>query len=231
MVKIHQFYFNSFPSQISIPAFRGAFVKAMGDRAMMLMHNHVQDGLRYAYPLVQYKYVNDLPAIIAFGDTGDTINDVFQSGQIKMNLYGRIIPLTLLEHKTVDFKTIIDITPKYYSLTSWLPLTDGKEKQYDAFMSLTDRICMLENVLVGNVLSFFKGIGCHIEERLFCVISDVHKEYIVTYKNVKFRAFDIHFVTNILLPDYIGIGKSSSVGMGVLRKEELPDKYKNSFNA
>ena len=54
-----------------------------------------------------------------------------------------------------------------------------------------EKIQILERVLVGNILSFLKGVGIHLEERLDIHITDITKQNVVTYKNVKLMAFDI----------------------------------------
>ena len=228
MSTIHRFVFGPLPAKTSVTTFRGAFVKAMGDRASLLMHNHSSEGLRYAYPLVQYKYVDGSPTIVAFDKMGDEIADFLKDGGTKLRLARKTVGLDLRSHEQTEYEPVTEDAPKYYSLTSWLPLTDKKDKRYASLMALTDRVCLLESVLVGNVLSFLKGLDYHAEEQLFCVVSDILKEYRVDYKDATFKAFDIHFVSNILLPDLIGLGKSASVGMGLLRREDLPQTFLNA---
>ena len=227
MTQIHYFEFERFPVTFNSQKFRGAFIKAMGDKATSLMHNHDAEGLRYAYPQAQYKLINGFPGVLALGKTGDIIACALNNGDTWLSMAGKTCRLSLRNHTISDYEPIIDDSPKYYTMTSWMPLTDGKDKQHDALMALTDRICFLENVLVGNVLSFLKGVGHHAEEQLFCVISDIHNEYMVNYKNAQFRAFDVSFVSNILLPDYAGLGKSSSIGMGVIKRRNLPETFKH----
>ena len=80
------------------------------------------------------------------------------------------------------------------------------------------RIQILEHILVGNILSFLKGVGVHVEEQIDLRITDIKGQRALVYKNVKLMAFDIEFRTNITFPQYIGIGKNASVGCGVLTK-------------
>ena len=49
-----------------VPLFRGAVVDAIGSSANLLFHNHTpDDGLRYSYPLIQYKRQGGKACIIA----------------------------------------------------------------------------------------------------------------------------------------------------------------------
>ena len=57
-----------------------------------LLHNHFEDGsLRYAYPLVQYKVVDNIPMLTGFGEGGRLLIDLFLkikiSGNAKMEGY------------------------------------------------------------------------------------------------------------------------------------------------
>jgi hypothetical protein len=42
------------------------------------LHNHFEDGrLRYAYPLVQYKVVDNVPVLVGFADGADLLTQLF----------------------------------------------------------------------------------------------------------------------------------------------------------
>ena len=105
-----------------------------------------------------------------------------------------------------------------YRLLNWLPLNSSNYAQYQNSESLVERIQILERVLIGNILSFLKGIGIHLEEQIIVHVTNITGQCAVSYKKVKLRAFDIEFKTNIQLPQYIGIGKNASIGCGVLTK-------------
>ncbi len=48
--------------------FRGAFLKELGDKASLHFHNHTENGLRYSYPLVQYKIADGKPTVVGIGN-------------------------------------------------------------------------------------------------------------------------------------------------------------------
>lgn len=41
------------------------------------------------------------------------------------------------------------------------------------------------------------------------------------HKDIRFMAFDLTFTANIILPDYIGIGKNASMDCGILSQVQL----------
>lgn len=202
-----------------IPLFRGAVLKSLGDKVDLLYHNHSSDHtFRYSYPLVQYKCLHGKAAIVCIEEGVDLI------GQILSELYGTInIGKRKTEYK-VDAvhssKAPVQIENELsvYQLRNWLPLNSQNYQQYQNTEELVEKIKILERVLTGNILSFLKGIGIHLEEQLIVHITDIISQKAVSYKNIKLMAFDIRFKTNISLPSYIGIGKNASVGCGLLSK-------------
>jgi hypothetical protein len=118
-----------------------------------------------------------------------------------------------------DNDIAISELPQYhYRLHNWLPLNSENYNHYMNSESMVERIFILERVLIGNILSFLKGAGIHLDEQLILHITDITAQLAVTYKKVKLMAFDIEFKANIALPQYIGVGKNASVGCGVLTK-------------
>lgn len=202
-----------------IPLFRGAVLKSLGDKADLLYHNHSSDHtFRYSYPLVQYKCLHGKAAIVCVEEGVDLI------GQILSELYGAInIGKRKTEYKvdtvhSSEAPVQIENELSVFQLRNWLPLNSQNYQQYQNTEELVEKIKILERVLVGNILSFLKGIDIHLEEQLIVHITDMISQRVIIYKNIKLMAFDIKFKSNINLPSYIGIGKNASVGCGLLSK-------------
>ena len=200
----------------------------MGNNAHPLMHNHTDDGLRFGYPLVQYKVNDGKVCIVAFDEAGEHLLHYFKSHEsISVIIHKKQYDCKLERARSESYNPIISELPYYYSIVNYLPLTDDNVQEYDGLMALTDMICFLENILTGNILSFLKGIGHFTEERIVTVITEMEGPSTIKYKGVHFRSFNLHFVSNVLLPSHIGLGKSTSIGMGTLQRMELPEKFKN----
>ena len=61
--------------------FRGSLIKAMGSNAHPLMHNHTEEGLRFGYPLVQYKSVEGRACVVAIDEVGEYILRYFKTNE------------------------------------------------------------------------------------------------------------------------------------------------------
>ena len=76
---------------------------------------------------------------------------------------------------------------------------------------------LLTKTLTGNILSFYKGIGFWTKQTI--LVKPKLREKSTKFKDQKMIAFEGSFVTNALLPDYVGLGKSASRGFGSVLKE------------
>ncbi|MCF6183080.1 MAG: CRISPR-associated endonuclease Cas6 [Bacteroidales bacterium] len=82
----------------------------------------------------------------------------------------------------------------------------------------------MQDILKANILYFAKGIDWEISKPLELDILSIEHTKAVRLKDQKVIGFDINFRSNVFLPNYIGLGKSVSLGYGVLR--EIPVKKK-----
>lgn len=200
----------------ALPYFRGAVIASL-EKKDILFHNHEGNGLRYSYPLIQYKRLHKKAAVMGIGKGIEVISQLLTVGVFNYQIGNEQVDMRIEAVNAYDNEILLTENADYrYRLHNWLPLNSANYKQYQESVSLVERIQILERVLVGNILSFLKGIDIHLEEQLTVHITDITDQRAVTYKNVRLMAFDIEFKTNIQLPQYIGIGKNASVGCGVL---------------
>ena len=207
-------------SQKNLSAFRGAFIQSIPETPLLL-HNHIGDKFRYAYPLVQYKRLNGKAAIVCIGQGVANVNELLEKSVFVLDIKNKGVEMKI-ESFHLDIVDIgISQNEESYRLANWLPLNSQNYQKYQATENLVDKISMLEKILVGNILSFLKGIGIQLDEQLKLHITDISNLHLMTYKNIKLMAFDIEFKTNIILPQNIGIGKSASLGFGILNNKTI----------
>ena len=200
-----------------VPLFRGAIINAMED-ANLLFHNHEEDGrLRYAYPLIQYKRINQKAAIVCLGEGTEAIGQFFSSCNFDLKLGERLVKL---EVETVNaHQHLIQIWDSEftYHIRRWLPLNQDNYDAYCKEESLAAKYALLERLLTANILSFAKGIGVRFEGQVVARIIQMEEPQTQYYKGVKLMSFDAEFKSNVSLPDYIGLGKGVSLGMGTIK--------------
>lgn len=200
-----------------VPLLRGAIIHATGGENTFF-HNHIGEKLRYAYPLIQYKRINGKAAIVFVGDGVNAAADYFKSNTVEVSLNKRCVELEL-EHTDAHITTVNVWDDTFsYNIRKYLPLNSRNYAEYSKTDSMIDRYAIIERTLTGNILSFAKGIGLHVSERIDLKITNCGAPRTYIYKGVKMLGFDLEFKTNISLPDYIGLGKGASLGFGMIKK-------------
>lgn len=211
--------FKSMISPDEIMGFRGAILKMFPNQ--VLFHNHIDKGFRYAYPLIQYKQIHNHAYIVGIDKGAEALAELPELCPIKCILKERTVVLEVKSVQTKSFSLELAeddnaSVPYYYKLKDWLPLNQSNYRKYLQTPSLASRINLLERILIGNVISFAGGIGDFINKNLFCDIISIDYQHKSSYKGVELQNMDITFRINLNLPFGIGLGKSASIGHGIL---------------
>lgn len=204
---------------------RGYFGEAFKKQSPLL-HNHLEDGsLRYRYPLVQYKVINlananasiKTPALIGLEEGAQLLSELFlKIHEIKLGDATYPVYSKNITAKTWDIGVVDDLID-YRFETLWMALNQtnytlyqqskGEEKEYK-----------LRKICVSNMLAFFKTFELILskEERILARINV--KEKNTKFKDKSMLAFEGGFTANVMLPDWIGIGKAVSRGFGTIKR-------------
>lgn len=224
-MKVNLFYIQ-FQNEIlhnEIELFRGAILNQLPE-SLILFHNHEGEGFRYSYPLIQYKRLHGKAFLVSLSDGTEAIGNLFSESDFHFRLGQRELKMEIASVWTKQVLVQVWNTDFTYRLSSWLPLNEKNYQEYLSLEGVAERILFLEKKLVGNILSFTKGIGLFVEQQIRCKILHVDAEYGILYKGVKMKAFNATFKTNISLPEYIGLGKGVSIGNGTLFHVKNRDK-------
>ena len=198
--------------------FRGAVIASLDEKSI-LFHNHDEDKLRYSYPLIQYKRIHKKAAVMGIGKGIEEVSQLLQPRDFNLLIGHDTVEMQIESVNAYDNEIVLSNQPVFnYQLRHWLPLNSYNYVQYRGLSSLIERIQFLEDILIGNILSFLKGIDVYLDkqEQIELHITNMTDQHTLTYKKVKLMAFDIEFKANISLPQYIGLGKNASIGCGVL---------------
>lgn len=199
-----------------VPLFRGAVLKALSQDTDVLLHNHTDDNYHYACPQVQYKSIGTKAAIFCIGEGVEMMSRLMRVCNLRVNLGQR--HTTLHVESVTPSECDIEIGEQHiYHLSDWLPFNEDNDAKFLRLRTDEERHALLRQILVGNILSAAKTLNLTISEQIECRIINLDRYHLQRCKNVQMRSFDVDFVCNVSLPDYLGIGKHASFGFGTLR--------------
>ena len=195
---------------------RGFFGNLFREKSELL-HNHFADGSpKYQYPLIQYKVLNNIPSLVGISEGGKLLMELFLRIDFlniegkKYQINSKNIVNTITE--IGDFSKLAE----YKFATLWMGLNQHNFEKYQGLSSSEDKKEFLNKQLQNNILSFYKGVGFRAEEKIMATSKLIEKS--TKFKDKNMLAFSGSFVTNAVLPKYIGIGKAVSRGFGTVIK-------------
>jgi len=182
-----------------------------------LLHNHFEDGrFRYSYPLVQYKVINKVPFLVGINEGSRLLINLFlKIKNIDIGDKCYTINSKNIENKIYELNNL-SVLQKYRFITLWIALNQKNYNIYRNFEKEETKRFFLNKQLQNNILSFYKGIGYRVSEQI--MVQGEFREKTTLFKNKKMLAFEGSFVTNAIVPDYAGVGKSTSRGFGTVKK-------------
>ena len=127
-----------------IPLFRGAVLKALGEKASLLYHNHTsEDTYRYAYPLVQYKCINGKAAIVCVEDGVDIIGQYLTEASGTLNIGNREVSCNTRRVQPARILVQTWKNPFHYHISRWLPFNSHNYQLYQNTESIVERFALL----------------------------------------------------------------------------------------
>ena len=217
--------------QSEIHLFRGAVLKALGDKANLLYHNHTgEHTFRYSYPLIQYKRIRGKAAMVCVNEGADVIGQFLTNMPSNMVLGDRVVDVVI--EKVIPAKVLVQTWQSifHYHVSRWLPLNTQNYIKYRSCEGMAEKVLLLESILKGNLLSMLKGLGIHLESELLLKISDLSSEHVIYNKGIAMMSFNASFTSNLSIPNFMGIGKNASLGCGMVCEKIERDSEKKEIN-
>lgn len=207
--------FENYIEKEEIPFFRGAILSKVPPE-LVLFHNHIDDGFRYSYPLIQYKRLGRKATIVCLGDGTDDIGAFFENADFNLRIGNRFEEFKI--YNINANRTIVQAwdQPFRYHINKWLGLDRENYPRYMHTESEVQKLLMLESILTGNILSMCKGLGIFLERKVSVSITSRPTTNAYKYKGQLMSGFDFEFTCNVSLPPYIGLGKGVSLGFGMV---------------
>lgn len=200
-----------------VPDFRGAVISKV-PQELMLFHNHLGDGFRFKYPLIQYKTIGGKACIFCIGEGTHEIASFFSASDFRLRI-GNHEEDFIVDSVWAN-QWILQVWDDLftYSIRKWLPFNKNNYETYCSTEGIVEKIRLLESILIGNHLSMSKGLDNHFTDSLSCTITAINNPWFYKFKGAKLQGFDIEYKTNVFLPDFIGLGKGVSMGFGTVKQ-------------
>ena len=180
-----------------------------------ILHNHKNDKFIYRYPKVQYKIIKNKPIILGINEGSNIISnigindDMLIIGDKPINTFEKKISINNNEYG------IANDYIKYEFLSPWIALN---QKNIDIYRNSSEieKEEMLKKILIGNIISMSKGLDYTVSDEVKCWVN--LRKVDVNIKNIKHVGFMGEFKVNFNIPDYFGIGKNVSNGLGTIKR-------------
>lgn len=219
--------FDHFLNTSDIRKFRAAVIEKT-KRESSLFHNHRPDGSSiYRYPLIQYKVINGKPMILCLAQATEDIHYFLGDRDFKFNIGGKLIEFRIEDVHLQYFPLQTRDEASSYELQHWIGLNQKHHKRFQELKG--DRSAqnqLLESILLGNILALAKGINWWVTDTISLTITKIKEVNILPiHKNGKKNlAFTLDFSSNVVLPNYVGLGKRVSIGFGVVKGNHSNNK-------
>jgi hypothetical protein len=201
-----------------IPKLRGFFVNQFPDDH--IFHNHLPNsGYNYNAPQIQYRIIDKHPALLAINEGINIIKKVFLEVD-KLDINGKTLVSNEREIalKEDDFGLTEDYFTYFFS-SPWMALNQENYKDYNK-MNTFQRNQKLKTILKNNLKTLSKAFNYWIPEVEKLNVDGWFKPLVVNFHNQPMQCFTGDFTTNFLIPEFLGIGKQSARGFGVVRKRK-----------
>ncbi len=203
-----------------VPQFRGALIEKVG-KENVLFHNHLDDTkYQYGYPLIQYKIVRQRPTLLCLHKGTEEVHHFFSQTQWNLKLHDKELQMKIAQLDMKEYT--MNVWDKFfeYRIRQWLALDETSYADYLSMTSTEDKTRLLETKLCGNLISFAKGIGWTLPDKttqpVICRITSPLRSQQVRFKQTNMLAFQLQFESNVFIPPYIGLGKGTSRGYGIV---------------
>ena len=171
---------------------------------------------KFSYPRVQVKILNEQIYIIGINEGVEPVLSI--SDKIKELDFGNItFTINDFEEEAFEQQFVLSGTAvKYSFLTSWAALNHVTGKKYRS-MPFKKKISYLNKLLGTNLIFLAKEMGMPTDKGIYTKVevSNLHPKPI---DDNKWKSFKGDFKTNIILPNYIGLGNGITRGYGTISR-------------
>ncbi|MBM4403627.1 MAG: hypothetical protein FJ042_04490 [Candidatus Cloacimonetes bacterium] len=201
-----------------IPKLRGYFARKYP--VSHLFHNHLPDGqFSYSYPQIQYRIIANSPALLGFKEGLELIKEVFFDLD-HVTIKGIDYPSYEKEIRVYEEPFGICSEMHSYSFSSpWMALNEENHSKY-IHLNRIEQNKLLRTILKNNLKTLAKGFDIWLDDFEQVDMDGWFKPVTVNFKDIKMLCFWGEFTTNFIIPEYLGLGKQSARGFGVIVRQQ-----------
>ena len=175
---------------------------------------------RNSYPLVLFHHLNHSFFLTGLNEGAQMLEKMFQECNKPVQLDSKtMIHFDLQAEEQHDIRT--SVKRQSYFIRQWIPF---KQAEYDAMITnVSDIKGKISNLEERIQLQIIKDLSNHLKLQLKTPEIRITDIDILVGKRVSYEAheyfgFSPVFNTNLLLPDYIGLGHGKAFGFGIIQR-------------
>ena len=223
-LRILQVSFDSNLQPYQLPAFRGAIARKVGiEHEWFHNHDNESGGFHNRYPLIQYKLDTHngqmRPMILCLEHGIEEAHHLFSQPDWTVNIKGEQLNLKIAQLHVNQYTLNTWQRPFNYRLHKWQAMNVENYQKYQTLRGIVDKTSFLENLLHHQITSFAKGVNWDLSDDYSVKLLSLPREEWLSYKHgQKTQVFTLDFECCLSLPDFIGLGRGASRGLGVVRR-------------
>lgn len=193
-------------------AWRGAVASQFVDDPRF--HGHVGVAHTYEYPVVQYRWRQGQPVLLALDSVAPTVMSHRWVGR-EVRLGHETHTVTAVDWKALVFALqLIGQLQRYRFVSPWLPLNQENHARY-VTLDAAGKRRELDRILRGNLLTAFRELGWTLPEgAVLYAAAECDEVGTFPLKDQQMLGFTGTFVCNAALPEHLAVGRSVSHGYG-----------------
>ncbi|MEA3547903.1 MAG: CRISPR-associated endonuclease Cas6 [Thermodesulfobacteriota bacterium] len=184
-----------------------------------LLHHHNPAGESdYSLPQVRYLVIHKIPHLVGL-NRGRKMVAMVAEKTSELTVGRQSYDIT--GHDFIEEGIILGLSSgltTYTNRSPWLALNQNNANKFQKLSQKAEKRELLERILIGNFLSLAKGLDIRLQSRILLRVVSFHWRKIKTPNSL--LGFQVSFVSNLILPEFLGLGKMVSKGYGLMKKQE-----------
>jgi hypothetical protein len=182
-------------------------------------HNHLGTKLSYTEPLIRYEASSGRLNAVGICNGAMLLKELprlqsLRLGQTDVDVHRQTVTPSRVEVGVVE-------TRLRYRFASECLLLNQENHDRWRRMHQSEKSELIRRIVIGNILSFAKGIGMSVTARLEAECELVPVGFRTLKPGVRLLGFTGTFSVNFSLPPMWGLGKSTSRGFGTVQPLEV----------